>query len=213
MPASTATAATPSGGVPPIVVPVKSEPFDLMGPSLMLNAQPESSSPPIAPQLKSRADMPQVYASGVPDQMTRHDLPEGIVFVRQNNLGLATQEELARAAVNGTLLDLVSVEPTRYPWLSGKHTGEQSFSLRSHRHMQSQAEGSRSSTPLFCVQESVQGQLPIFKTDKALSPTATLSQTTFQAFIPNTIPSPMVANALRHNPSPCCIVGQNIVQE
>ncbi|KAL0045313.1 hypothetical protein WJX82_003484 [Trebouxia sp. C0006] len=67
--------------------------------------------------------MPQVSASGLPDQMSRHGLPEGIVFVGHNNLGLATNEELTRAAVNGTLLDGDSMEPTRYPWLTGKYTG------------------------------------------------------------------------------------------
>ncbi|KAL0039614.1 hypothetical protein WJX77_003410 [Trebouxia sp. C0004] len=94
-----------------------------MGPSLMLNAQPESSSQPIATQPKLRTDMPHVRASGVPDQMSRHALPEGIVFVRHKNLGLVTDEELARAAENGTPLDLVSMEPQWYPWLTDKHTG------------------------------------------------------------------------------------------
>ncbi len=154
MPAPTATAwievsaaaaaaptagATPSRGVPPtgsMVVPVKSEPFDLMGPSLVLNAQIESACQPIAPQLKLRTDMPQVSASGLPEQMSRDNLPEGIVFVGHNNLGLATDEELARAAVNGTLLHVVSMEPTRYPWLTGKYTGEQSFSLGSQCYLQ-----------------------------------------------------------------------------
>ena len=200
---------TPSRGFPPMVVPVKSEPFDLMGPSLVLNAQIESACQPIAPQLKSRTDMRQVHAGGFPDQMSRHDLPEGIGFVDHNNLGLATNEELARAAVNGTLLDGDSTEPTRYPWL----TGEQSFSLRSQCHLQSQAEGLGSSASLFCVQESVQGLLPIFKTGKALSPTPSPSQMTLQACIPNTIPSPMVVKAWGHDPSPCCMVGQNIAQE
>ena len=157
--------------------------------------------------------MPQVYASGVPDQMSRHGLPEGIVFVRHNNLGLATDEELARAAVNSTLSDLVSMEPTRYPWLTGKYTGEQSFSLGSQRHLPSQAEGLGSSAPLFCVQESVQGQLPILKTGKALSPNPTPSQMTLQAFIPSTIPSPVVVKALGHDQDPCCMVGQTIAQE
>ena len=157
--------------------------------------------------------MLQVYASGVRDQMSRRGLPEGIVFVRHDNLGLATNEEHARAAVNGTLLDLVSMEPTRYPWLTGKCTGEQSFILRSQCHLQSQAEGLGSSAPVFCVQESLQGQLPIFKTGKALSPNPTPSQMTLQAFIPNTIPSPIVVKALRHDPSPCCMVGQTIAQE
>ena len=157
--------------------------------------------------------MPQVYASGVPDLMSRHGLPEGIIFVGHNNLGLATDEELATAAVNGTLLDLVSMEPTRYPWLTGKYTGEQSFSLRSQCHLQSQAEGSGSSAPLFCVQESVQGQLPIFKIGKALSPNPSPSQMTLQSFIPDTVPSPMVVKALGHNPSPCCMVGQSMAPE
>ncbi len=135
--AATPTAgATPSRGVPPVVVPVKSEPYDLMGPSLVLNAQIESACQPIAPQLKSRTDMPQVHAGGVPDQMSRHSLPEGIIFVGHNNLGVTTDEELARAAVSGTVLDVVSMEPTRYPWL----TGEQSFSLRSQCYLKSQAE-------------------------------------------------------------------------
>lgn len=74
--------------------------------------------------------MPLVHASGVPDLTSRHGLPEGIILVGHNNLikGLAIDEELA-TAVNGTMSDLVSMEQTRYPWLTGQRTGEQSFSL------------------------------------------------------------------------------------
>jgi len=158
MPASTATAwieasaaaaAAPKAGVkpsgPPLVVPVKLEPFDLMGPSVMPDRQPESSSSPIASQLRLRTDMTQVFASGAPDQMSRHALLEGIIFVRHSDLGLATDEELARAAVNGTLSNLVSMEPTRYPWLTEKYPGEQSFSLGSKCYLQYQAESQPSS--------------------------------------------------------------------
>ena len=211
-PAAAPTAGlTPSRGVPPTVLPVKSVPFDLMGPSLLLNAQIESACQPIAPQLKSRTDMPQVSASGLPDQMSRHGLPEGIVFVGHNNLGLATNEELTRAAVNGTLLDGDSMEPTRYPWLTGKYTGEQSFSLGSQ--LQSQAEGLGFSATPFCVQEPVQGLLPNLETGKALSPTPTPSQMILQAVISGMIPNPVVVKALGHNPNQCCVVGQAIAQE
>ncbi|KAA6423935.1 MAG: hypothetical protein FRX49_05894 [Trebouxia sp. A1-2] len=68
--------------------------------------------------------MPLVHASGVPDLTSRHGLPEGIILVGHNNLikGLAIDEELA-TAVNGTMSDLVSMEQTRYPWLTGQRTG------------------------------------------------------------------------------------------
>ena len=155
--------------------------------------------------------MPQVSASGLPDQMSRHGLPEGIVFVGHNNLGLATNEELTRAAVNGTLLDGDSMEPTRYPWLTGKYTGEQSFSLGSQ--LQSQAEGLGFSATPFCVQEPVQGLLPNLETGKALSPTPTPSQMILQAVISGMIPNPVVVKALGHNPNQCCVVGQAIAQE
>ncbi|KAL0034048.1 hypothetical protein WJX79_005196 [Trebouxia sp. C0005] len=68
--------------------------------------------------------LPSHNVGPVPDLTSRHGLPEGIILVGHNNLikGLAIDEELA-TAVNGTMSDLVSMEQTRYPWLTGQRTG------------------------------------------------------------------------------------------
>lgn len=128
--ASARAAASASHG-PHLTVPIKSEPcsvpFDLMGPSLMPSGQPDSAHLSTPPQSRSTPSVQQTNSSRVLSQPARQFMVEHIVVASLNSRGLAAEQELARAAMNGTLCELVTSELSQYPRLTGEHADGPTF--------------------------------------------------------------------------------------
>lgn len=128
---ASARAAALASHEPHFVVPIKSEPlsmpFDVMGPSLMPSEQPEGSPLSTPPQSRSTPSVQQTNSSRVFSQPARQFMVEQIVVASLNSRGLAAEQELARAAMNGTLSELVTSELSQYPHLTSEHADGQTF--------------------------------------------------------------------------------------